>query len=89
VTSVPNATTATTVASSTANIASTTPTTVATAGGHSSTDSAGVALAGSSETKPLAFTGFNPFPLVIAGLALFGLGCIGRRYALRRPRRSA
>ena len=46
------------------------------------------ALSG-TKTTPLAFTGFNPFPLVIAGVALILFGCLGRRQTLRRRERSA
>jgi ABC-type phosphate transport system substrate-binding protein len=47
------------------------------------------AVALKPHSSPLAFTGFDPFPLLFAGGALVFFGWFGRRQALRRLRRSA
>jgi phosphate transport system substrate-binding protein len=74
------------ISSSTATTGSTPPNSAITKGATaaaSRTVPAAVSL-----TKPLAFTGFNPFPLILVGGALFLVGLIGRRQVMRRPRRS-
>jgi ABC-type phosphate transport system substrate-binding protein len=54
----------------------------------SSTRSPSVSVSGAAHTSPLAFTGFNPVPLLVSGGTLVLAGSVGRRQVLRRMRRS-
>jgi ABC-type phosphate transport system substrate-binding protein len=57
--------------------------------GDATTAGVTVTTTGPPARAPLAFTGFNPFPLISIGGVLVVSGLVGRRQVLRRARRSA